>query len=90
MQVVNIGVLGLGTVGSGVVRLLRDHEHKISSITGRKLVVKTVVVHNLEKKRDVDLTGIKVTNDVKELINDSEINIVVEVMGTVTTAKKIH
>ncbi|MFT9373639.1 homoserine dehydrogenase [Liquorilactobacillus hordei] len=88
MQVVNIGVLGLGTVGSGVVRLLKDHEHKISSITGRKLVVKTVVVHNLEKKRDVDLTGIKVTNDIKELINDDEINIVVEVMGTVTTAKE--
>lgn len=50
MQVVNVGVLGLGTVGSGVVRLLKDHASKISNITGRKLVVKTIVVHNLDKK----------------------------------------
>lgn len=51
-------------------------------------MVKTVVVHNLEKKRDIDLTGIKMTDDINELINDNEINIVVEVMGTVATAKK--
>lgn len=88
MQVVNVGVLGLGTVGSGVVRLLKDHASKISNITGRKLVVKTIVVHNLDKKRDIDLTGIKVTNDIEEIINDEEINIVVEVMGTVATAKR--
>ena len=51
MEVINIGMLGLGTVGSGVVRMLTDHAEKISLITGRKLVVKTVVVHDLTKKR---------------------------------------
>ncbi|WP_311406655.1 homoserine dehydrogenase [Liquorilactobacillus uvarum] len=88
MQVINIGILGLGTVGSGVVRILRDHQNKISSITGRKLVIKTVVVHDLAKKRNVDLTGINVTDKIDDLINDKDIQIVVEVMGTVTTAKE--
>lgn len=87
MQVIKIGVLGLGTVGSGVVRLLRDHQNKISSITGRKLEIKTIMVHDLNKKRDVDLSGIKLTNQVDDLVNDPEIKIVVEVMGTVEIAK---
>ncbi|KRM86462.1 homoserine dehydrogenase [Liquorilactobacillus vini] len=87
MQVIKIGVLGLGTVGSGVVRLLRDHQNKISSITGCKLEIKTIMVHDLNKKRDVDLSGIKLTNQVDDLVNDPEIKIVVEVMGTVEIAK---
>ena len=57
METIKIGILGLGTVGSGVIRILRDHAEKISNITGRRLEVKTVVVHNLKKKRSVDLTG---------------------------------
>ncbi|MDO4598567.1 MAG: homoserine dehydrogenase, partial [Ligilactobacillus agilis] len=73
MEVINIGMLGLGTVGSGVVRMLTDHAEKISLITGRKLVVKTVVVHDLTKKRSVDMTGINVTDDVTAILNDPEI-----------------
>lgn len=87
MQVIKIGVLGLGTVGSGVVRLLHDHQEKISSITGRRIKIKTIMVHNLNKKRDVDLTGIRLTNNFADLVNDPEIKIVVEVMGTVQIAK---
>ena len=88
MEVINIGILGLGTVGSGVVKMLTEHAEKISLITGRKLVVKTVVVHDLTKKRTVDMTGINVTDDIDVLLNDSEIKLVVEVMGTVKTAKE--
>ena len=87
MEVINIGMLGLGTVGSGVVRMLTDHAEKISLITGRKLVVKTVVVHDLTKKRSVDMTGINVTDDVTAILNDPEIGLVVEVMGTVDIAR---
>ncbi|MCP0887603.1 homoserine dehydrogenase [Ligilactobacillus sp. WILCCON 0076] len=88
MEAINIGILGLGTVGSGVVRMLTNHAEKISSITGRRLVVKTIVVHDLSKKRSVDMTGIKVTDDVDAVLSDPSIQLVVEVMGTVETAKK--
>ena len=50
METIKIGILGLGTVGSGVIRILRDHAEKISNITGRRLEVKTVVVHNLKNE----------------------------------------
>ncbi|KRL05752.1 homoserine dehydrogenase [Liquorilactobacillus oeni] len=87
MQAINIGILGLGTVGSGVIKLIKDHQKKISGITGRQLVIKRAVVHNPDKKRNVDLSGITVTTDINDLINDPDIQIVVEVMGTVEIAK---
>lgn len=87
MEKIKIGILGLGTVGSGVVRMLTEHASKITSIVGRQLEVKTVVVHDLNKQRSVDLTGVKVSNDPFEIINDSEIQMMVEVMGTIDQAK---
>ena len=88
METIKIGILGLGTVGSGVIRILRDHAEKISNITGRRLEVKTVVVHNLKKKRSVDLTGINLTDNADDVLCDDEIQMVVEVMGTVNIAKE--
>lgn len=88
METIKIGILGLGTVGSGVIRVLRDHAEKISNITGRRLEVKTVVVHNLKKKRSVDLTGINLTDNADDVLCDDEIQMVVEVMGTVNIAKE--
>ena len=90
METIKIGILGLGTVGSGVIRILRDHAEKISNITGRRLEVKTVVVHNLKKKRSVDLTGINLTDNADDVLCDDEIQMVVEVMGTVNIAKEIN
>ncbi len=88
METIKIGILGLGTVGSGVIRILHDNAEKISNITGRRLEVKTVVVHNLKKKRSVDLTGINLTDNADDVLCDDEIQMVVEVMGTVNIAKE--
>jgi homoserine dehydrogenase len=86
MREIGVGLLGLGTVGSGVVRMLQDHQDKISSITGRRLVIRRVVVHNPDKPRSVDLGDIPVTTDVADLIHDPTVQIVVEVMGTIEPA----
>ncbi|MBD5068608.1 homoserine dehydrogenase [Ligilactobacillus apodemi] len=88
MKAIKIGILGLGTVGSGVVKLLQDNAHKITNITGCELKVKTAVVRNVNAHRNVDLTGIELTDDFTKLLNDDEIEIVVEVMGTVDTARE--
>ncbi|MFC6169189.1 homoserine dehydrogenase [Loigolactobacillus jiayinensis] len=87
MRQIGIGLLGLGTVGSGVVRLLQDNKDKISAITGRELVIKRVVVHNPAKKRDVDLGDIPVTADIADMVQDPTVQIVVEVMGTIDPAE---
>lgn len=87
MRQIGIGLLGLGTVGSGVVRLLQDHKDKISAITGRELVIKRVVVHNPDKKRDVELPDVPVTADIADMVQDPTVQIVVEVMGTIDPAE---
>ncbi len=87
MKTIDIGILGLGTVGSGVVKILQDNAQKITDITGCKLNVKTVVVRDVTAKRNVDLTGIELTDDFTKLVTDDDIKIVVEVMGTVETAR---
>lgn len=79
-NVINVGVLGLGTVGSGVVHILKEHYKKIALNTGYEVKVKTVVVRDLEKERDVCIDGIAVTSHADEVLNDSNIDIVVEVM----------
>ena len=77
---VNIAVLGLGTVGSGVVELLKLNEDAISKRLGDEVCVKKVLVKNLEKKRSELVEG-KVTDNFNEIVEDEDIMIVVELMG---------
>jgi len=67
-----LGMIGLGTVGQGVVRLL----------SGTKLVLKKVAVADIKKTRQVQLpSSCELTDDVASVLNDPEIEIVIEVMG---------
>lgn len=83
-----IGILGFGTVGSGVLRILKHHEPKLNQVTGVTLKAKKVLVRDIEKKRGTIADDIELTLDATEIINDSEIDIVVEVMGSIDDAKK--
>ncbi|ANK59032.1 homoserine dehydrogenase [Loigolactobacillus backii] len=87
MREIGIGLLGLGTVGSGVVRLLQDNQAKISSITGRRLTIKRVIVRHPEKHRDTKLDGVPMTANIEDMIQDPAVQIVVEVMGTIQPAE---
>ncbi|EMA6343167.1 homoserine dehydrogenase [Bacillus cytotoxicus] len=87
-RVVHVGVLGLGTVGSGVVQILQEHGKKIGLETGCEVKVKTVIVRDLEKERDVSIEGMVVTREAEELLHDPDIDIVVEVMGGIQEAKE--
>ncbi|MCC6979286.1 MAG: homoserine dehydrogenase [Candidatus Melainabacteria bacterium] len=71
MARVVLGMLGLGTVGTGVVELLSKHRH---------LTLKKVAVKDVQKERDVK-PNCPLTTDVNEIINDPEIEVLVEVMG---------
>lgn len=77
---IKIGILGIGTVGSSVVKILEENSDIIEARAGKKIVVKTGVVKNLSKERDV---SIALSNDPADVIDDPEIDIVVELMGGV-------
>jgi homoserine dehydrogenase len=72
MAKITIGILGLGTVGTGVVKLL-SHDPRFR--------IKWVAVRDKSRKRDVDLSSIRVTEQPDDVVNDPEVEIVVEVAG---------
>ena len=74
-----VGLLGLGVVGSGVVRLLREHETELAARAGVVLRVGPVAVRDPARPRDVD--GLTLSGDARSVVDDPDVDIVVEVMG---------
>ena len=77
---IKVGIIGVGTVGTSVAQILKDNADVISARAGQEIEVKSGVVKNLNKDRGLD---IKLTDNVDDILNDSEIDIVVELMGGV-------
>ena len=86
MDTINIGLIGLGTVGTGVVKILRKNRDLLLKKLNVPLILKKVAYKNLSRPRTVDLSGIEITN-AEEIINDPEINIVIELIGGYEPAK---
>lgn len=85
----NIGLLGCGTVGAAVVRLLSRNREWIRHRTGARMEVVKVAVAHPEKARDVPLDPAVFTGDPAEVVTDSTIDTVVEVMGGVEPARTL-
>ncbi|MNO12624.1 Homoserine dehydrogenase [compost metagenome] len=87
MKPVKVGLLGLGTVGTGVVRIVEGHQEDLSRQVGSPIVIEKIAVRSLDKKRTIDIDGSKLTEDPWEVIRDPEIDVIVEVMGGVDKTK---
>ena len=81
-----VGVIGVGTVGTSVVKILNDNKEMITARAGDEIVVKSGVVRNLQRERDIDIV---LSTDPNDIINDPEIDIVVELMGGVEDAFEV-
>lgn len=89
MQSVKIGILGLGTVGSGTVSVLKRNSKEISRRAGRDIEIYLAADKDLSRERSCDLTGIQLTDDAFKLVNDPEIQIVVELIGGTGIARDL-
>jgi len=83
---IKVGVIGVGTVGTSVVKILNDNKEMITARAGHEVVVKSGVVKNLAKERGLD---IKLTDNPYDIVNDPEIDVVVELMGGVDDAFEV-
>ncbi len=83
---IKVGIVGVGTVGSSVVRLLENNVDVIKARSGKEIVPVLGIVKNLDRKRDVD---IELSDDVQKLLNRDDIDIVVELMGGVDEAFEV-
>ncbi len=86
---VNLGLFGLGTVGSGVVKILQAQSRAIEKKTGVRLVLKKVCVRSLKKKRSVRLPKGVLTTDPADVLHDPSIDIVIELIGGIHPPKEI-
>lgn len=86
---INIALLGFGTVGSGVAETIKRNGKLIEEQIGVKIQISRVLVRNIEKYKDNPLLQeVQLTDSFADVVNDSEIDIVVEVMGGIHPAKE--
>ncbi|MCX5712642.1 MAG: homoserine dehydrogenase [Candidatus Omnitrophica bacterium] len=88
MRKINVGLIGFGTVGSGVVKILREKKSLISSKIGLEIAIKKICDKDLSAKRNVSVDKALFTKDPGDVINDPAIDIVIELIGGINPAKE--
>jgi homoserine dehydrogenase len=85
---VNVGLLGIGTVGGGTFTVLRRNQEEITRRAGRAIVLKMIADKDVKKARKLAGKNAIVTADAMEVVNHPDIDIVVELIGGTTVAKQ--
>ncbi|PNR95849.1 homoserine dehydrogenase [Petrotoga sp. 9PWA.NaAc.5.4] len=83
---VKVGLLGLGTVGSGVYNIIINKRDETSRKLGEEIKIQKILVKNVEKRRKYEIDKSLIAKNFEEIINDPEIQIVVELIGGETPA----
>ncbi|MSR14339.1 MAG: homoserine dehydrogenase [Gammaproteobacteria bacterium] len=86
---VKIGLLGLGTVGGGTVTVLRRNAGLIAARAGRRIEIALATAKDLNKPRNLDLTGIELVADAERVVDDPSIEIVAELIGGMEPARSL-
>jgi homoserine dehydrogenase len=89
MQQVNLGMIGGGTVGSGVFHALQLNGGLLASRIGIKVAVRKVAVKAFDEPRPYPIPRSLMTTDWREVVNDPEVHIVTELVGGTTLAREI-
>src|SRR5438105_2288539 len=84
----NIALIGCGTVGSGVARLLLEQPERLAARAGRPLVLRRVVVKEADKTRPVSIPRNLLTTNLGAVLNDPSIHCAVEVVGGIDWARR--
>jgi len=87
-KIVNIGIIGFGTVGQGVYNLIKKNSNTITLRSGIELNIKTICDINLSLFEN-KVQDVKITDKWEDVVNDNEIDIVAEVIGGLSPAKEI-
>ncbi|MGH7884619.1 MAG: homoserine dehydrogenase [Thermodesulfobacteriota bacterium] len=88
MKSINVGLIGAGTIGCGVYKLLNENSEIIKKRTGIKINLKKIADIDIERKRPVTIPKKLFTKDAYEIINDESISIVIELVGGTVIAKE--
>ncbi len=86
MKTINVGILGMGTIGSGVVKLLQEHAALLDRRVGARLRIRRIAEIGTPR---VPVDPKLLTTDAMEVLNDPQVDIVVELIGGTTMAKTL-
>ena len=86
---IGVGLLGLGTVGQGVVRILEDRARELESRVGRRLKVVAAAVRDASRPRGDLPAGLTLTTDPMAVLADPRVDVVMEVMGGIEPARSL-
>lgn len=89
MEKTDVAVVGMGTVGTGVAKLLLDHGDRTARHAGRTLWLKQVVVRDISKTRDADIPNGLITDDLSRITKDPDIKVVAQLIGGLEPARSI-
>ncbi len=89
MKPINVGLIGIGTVGGGTYTVLSRNAEEITRRAGRPIRISAVADRNLELARQITGGACKLTDDAFAVVNDPEIDIIVELIGGYTVAKDV-
>ncbi|KPK38933.1 MAG: homoserine dehydrogenase [Gammaproteobacteria bacterium SG8_47] len=87
MEPVKVGLLGLGTVGGGTVNVLKRNAEEIARRAGRGIEVVHAAARDLSRPRICDTSGIALTSEPQEVVDNPDVDIVVELIGGDTLAR---
>ncbi len=89
MKPIKVGLLGIGTVGSGVFHVLQRNQQEIMRRAGRGIEITMIAARNTERARKICGDTIQVVAQASEVVNNPEIDIVVELIGGYETAREL-
>ena len=89
MQKIKVGILGLGTVGSGTADVLARNASEITRRTGLEIEVALASIRTLNKVRGCNADGFELTTDPFAVVDSPEVDIVVELIGGTDLAKDL-
>ncbi|MFH1612290.1 MAG: homoserine dehydrogenase [bacterium] len=86
-KVVSLGLIGFGTIGSGVVKLLEQNKKIIEKRTGQEIILKKIVDKDISSSRGININKKLLSTKADDILLDPEIDIVIELIGGINPAK---
>ena len=89
MKPINVGLLGIGTVGGGTFAVLKRNQEEITRRAGRGIVIKIIADRGVDKARRIAGDDTLITADANDVVTHPDVSIVIELIGGLTTAREL-
>ncbi len=86
MKQINIGLLGLGNIGTGTYKVLETNRREIEEAAGASVQITKILEKDIDRPRDIDVPRERFVSDAEEIFSDPDIHIVIELLGGVEPA----